>query len=332
MTSPDRGRTRAESRALSAALDEFLTYLTAERGLAPRTVTAYRHDLEEFITFAARRGARGPADLHRSAITLYLLGLRRRGLADTSVARRLAAVRGWTGFLLRTGAIVDDPALDVTAAHRPRRLPDVLTVEEVERLLAQPRGDRPQVLRDRAILELLYAAGLRVSELVALDVGDVHLAVEYVRCVGKGSKERIVPIGSAAVRALQRYLALARPVLAGGRPQPALFLNRRGGRLTRQSVWTLLRQCARSAGLRKPIHPHTLRHSFATHLLDGGADLRAVQEMLGHASIATTQVYTHLTRARLREVYRRAHPRDRMTIPIGRGADRSRPAPSAHHG
>jgi integrase/recombinase XerD len=210
--------------------------------------------------------------------------------------------------------LADDPALDVTVARRQRRLPDVLSVEEVARLLAQPRGDGPIVWRDRAILELLYAAGLRVGELVALDVGDVHLNVEYVRCVGKGGRERVVPIGAAAVRSLQRYLAHGRPALAGRKPTAALFVNRRGGRLTRQSVWKLLRDSARAAGLRRPIHPHTLRHSFATHLLDGGADLRAVQEMLGHASVATTQIYTHLSRARLREVYRRAHPRDRMAI------------------
>jgi integrase/recombinase XerD len=305
---------------MAAAIDAYLAHLLAERGLARHTVDAYRRDLADFVAYAGRRGANAPDGLHRSTITLYLLGLRRRGLADSSIARRLAAVRGWTGFLLREGALADDPALDLTAARRGRRLPDTLTVDEVERLLAQPRGDGPQALRDRAILELLYAAGLRVGELVGLDVADVHLSVEYVRCVGKGSKERVVPIGAAAVRALQRYLVQARPVLVGRRQTAALFVNRRGGRLTRQSVWSLLRRCARAAAIRKPIHPHTLRHSFATHLLDGGADLRAVQEMLGHASVVTTQIYTHLTRSRLREVYRRAHPRDRMTVgPIRRG-------------
>lgn len=300
--------------AVAAAVDAFIMYIVAERGLADHTVDAYTHDLHDFEAFLARRAVREPTAIHRSAITLYLLGLRRRGLAPSSVARRLAAIRGWTAFLLQEGSITDDPAMDVEPARRMRRLPGVLTVDEVERLLAQPRGGSPQALRDRAMLELLYAAGLRVSELTALDVGDVHLAGEYVRCVGKGSKERVVPIGTHAVRALQRYLTLARPVLAVRRSSAALFLNRRGGRLSRQSVWLLLRACARAAGLRKPIGPHTLRHSFATHLLDGGADLRAVQEMLGHANIATTQIYTHVTRSRLREVYRRAHPRDQMVI------------------
>ncbi len=311
---------RPEAGALDASREAFLTHVLVERGLARHTVDAYARDLADFLTFARRRGATRPSDIHRATITLHLLTLRRRGMADTSVARRLAAIRGWTGFLLREGLIGDDPALDLTPARAPRRLPAVLTVEEVERLLAQPRGAGPLALRDRAILELLYAAGLRVSEMVALDVGDVHLGTEYVRCLGKGSKERIVPIGTPAVRAIQRYLSAGRPVLGRGRAPAALFLNRHGRRLSRQSVWMLLQACARAAGIRRSLGPHTLRHSFATHLLDGGADLRAVQEMLGHASIATTQRYTHLTRSRLREVYHRAHPRDQMTV------SRDRPA------
>lgn len=323
---PRRKRARGEARpersdppALAGAVEAFLTYALAERGLAQHTVDAYTRDLRDFMDFTSHRRVTTPGAIHRSTITLYLLALRRRGLAPSSVARRLAAIRGWMAYLLRESLIDDDPSADLTPARRPRSLPGVLTVDEVERLLAQPRGERPQTLRDRAILELLYAAGLRVSELTSLDVGDVNLVAEYVRCVGKGSKERVVPIGSQAVRAAQRYLALARPALAGRRPSAALFLNRRGGRLTRQSVWMLLHASARSAGIRRPIGPHTLRHSFATHLLDGGADLRSVQEMLGHASVATTQIYTHLTRSRLRDVYRRAHPRDQMTIGAVRG-------------
>lgn len=304
--------------AIASSVEAYLAYAMAERGLARHTVDAYARDLADFLAFAERRGIGQPGQVHRATVTLYLLALRRRGLAASTVARRLAALRGWTAFLLREGLLRDDPAVDVAQARRTRRLPGTLTVAEVERLLAQPQGDGPRALRDRAMLELLYAAGLRVSELVGLDVGDVHLAMEYVRCVGKGSRERVVPIGTPAVRALRRYLALGRPHLAGRRTSPALFLNRRGGRISRQSVWMLLQRCARRAGLRRPMGPHTLRHSFATHLLDGGADLRAVQEMLGHASVATTQIYTHVSRARLREVYRKAHPRDRMAL-TGRG-------------
>lgn len=304
----------ARPPAMEAAADAYLSYALAERGLARNTVEAYARDLVDFSDFAARRGVTEPAAVRRSTLTLYLLSLRRRGLAPSTVARRLAAIRGLTAFLLREGQIADDPALDLSPAKRAHRLPTVLAVDEVERILSQPRGEDPASLRDRAILELLYAAGLRVGELVALDVGDVHLSMEYVRCVGKGSKERIVPIGSQAVNAMRNYLVLARPALAGRRARTALFLNKRGGRLTRQSVWAVLKGHAARAGIRKPLSPHTLRHSFATHLLDGGADLRAVQEMLGHASIVTTQIYTHLTRSRLREVYRRAHPRDQMAI------------------
>lgn len=325
MGRPDRAPSAPLHGPLASAREAYLAFALTERGLARHSVDAYAHDLRDFIRFAARRGASKPEEIHRATIALYLLTLRRRGLAPSSVARRLAAIRGWTAFLLREGLIADDPALDLRPARLPRRLPGILTVEEVERLLAQPHGPGPRAVRDRAILELLYAAGLRVSELAALDVGDVHLATEYVRCLGKGSKERIVPIGTPAVRAIQRYLSSARPALAAaagprGRPgrrvpSGSLFLNRRGERLSRQSVWMLLRRHAAAAGIRRALGPHTLRHSFATHLLDGGADLRAVQEMLGHASVATTQRYTHLTRARLREAYRRAHPRDGMVVP-----------------
>ncbi|MDR7483492.1 MAG: tyrosine-type recombinase/integrase, partial [Armatimonadota bacterium] len=208
------------SPALDAAREAFLAYGLTERGLARRTIETYARDLDDFIAFAARQGAREAGDLRRATITTYLLAARRRGLAASSVARRLAAIRGWTAYLLREGLIDDDPALDVTPARRPRRLPEVLTVAEVDRLLAQPRGTGPLAVRDRAILELLYAAGLRVSELVGLDVADVHLDQEYVRCLGKGARERIVPIGSAAVRALRQYLAGGAAPQARGPPPP----------------------------------------------------------------------------------------------------------------
>jgi integrase/recombinase XerD len=230
------------------------------------------------------------------------------------VKRRAAAVRSLFKYLLRENVLTADPTLDLAAPKLPKRLPRVLTIEEVERLLAAPDLSSPQGLRDRAMLELLYGSGLRVSEVTSLNVGDVDLSVELVRCLGKGSKERLVPVGSHAVRAVRAYQQTARPVLVGRRMTSALFLNRRGGRLTRQGCWKLLRGHARRAGIMRPLTPHVLRHSFATHLLERGADLRAVQEMLGHATINTTQIYTHVARDRLRVIYAQAHPRAAMRI------------------
>ncbi|HTE02904.1 MAG TPA: tyrosine recombinase, partial [bacterium] len=208
-----------------------------------------------------------------------------------------------------------DPTLDLSPLKLPRRLPRVLTVTEVEQLLAAPDPSTPEGARDRAMLELMYASGLRVSETVGLALSDIDLAHEVVRCLGKGNKERVVPVGTQAVRALRVYLAQVRPRLVRVRPTQALFVSRLGRPLTRQGCWKLIRRHARRAGITRPLTPHVLRHSFATHLLERGADLRAVQEMLGHASISTTQIYTHLTRERLRDVYRQSHPRDGMRIP-----------------
>ena len=258
-----------------------------------------------------------PARVTRAAVTLYLVALRRRGRAPATVKRRAAAVRSFYKYLLRENVLSEDPTLDLAPPRLPVRLPRVLSVKEIEQLLAAPNLSTARGLRDRAMLELLYGSGLRVSEVIALNLGDVDLSVELVRCVGKGSKERVVPVGSHAVRALRAYQQEARPVLAGRRTPSALFLNRRGGRLTRQGCWKILRGYARQAGISRALTPHVLRHSFATHLLERGADLRAVQEMLGHASIATTQVYTHVARDRLRTVYAQAHPRAGMRI--GRG-------------
>jgi integrase/recombinase XerD len=295
-------------------IDAYLAYALTEEGLAPRSIEAYKRDLDDFARFVAQRGASRPAQVTRSSVTLYLVALRRRGRAPATVKRRAAAVRSFYKFLLREDALAQDPTLDLASPRLPRRLPKVLTVEEVERLLAAPDLSTPQGVRDRAMLELLYGSGLRVSEVVALNLGDVDLSVELVRCLGKGSKERLVPVGSHAVRALRAYQQTARPALAGGRVPSALFINRRGGRLTRQGCWKLLRGHARRAGITRPLSPHVLRHSFATHLLERGADLRAVQEMLGHASLGTTQIYTHVARDRLRAVYAQAHPRDAMHV------------------
>jgi len=299
--------------ALARQIDAFLSFALAERGLAAHTVEAYRRDLYDFARFLRGRGTHGPEEVTRAAITLYLVSLRRAGRSPATVKRRAAAIRSLYRYLLREQLLTQDPTLDLGAPRLPRRLPHVLTVEEVDRLLDAPDPTTPEGLRDRAMLELMYSSGLRVSELVSLDVGDVDLNRELVRCVGKGSKERFVPVGSRAVSALLAYQRRGRPALARRRMAAALFLSRRG-RLTRQACWQIIRRHGRRAGITRQLTPHVLRHSFATHLLEGGADLRAVQEMLGHASIATTQVYTHVSRERLRAVYARAHPRDAMRI------------------
>lgn len=303
--------------AFQKATDAFLDYLAAEVGLSERTRAAYRGDLADFAAFAARQGVSEPGGVRRPTVTLYLVDLRRRALKPATVARRLAAVRSFYRFLVRERCVSVDPTEDVTSPKRGERLPKVLSVEELGGLLAQPDPRTPEGLRDRAILELLYGCGLRVSELVGLDVGHVDLEAELVRVVGKGDRERVVPLGSYAVRALQGYLQLGRPRLA--RSSQALFVARSGGRLSRQWVWKLLRRYAQKAGIAGAVTPHVLRHSFATHLLEGGADLRSVQELLGHASVSTTQIYTHVARPHLVEVFDRSHPRDGWGEPPVRG-------------
>jgi len=313
----------AGAAPFSRQVDAFLAYALAERGLSARTIEAYRGDLEDFARFLRGRGAPGPAEVTRAAITLYLVHLRRARRSAATVQRRAAAIRSFYRYLLREQVVTADPTLDLGPPRPSRRLPHVLTVEEVNRLLAAPDPATPEGLRDQAMLELMYSSGLRVSELVGLDIGDVDLDREVVRCLGKGNKPRLVPVGSRAVTALLAYQRRGRPALTRRRMSPALFVSRRG-RLTRQAFWQIVRRYARVAGITKRLTPHVLRHSFATHLLEGGADLRAVQEMLGHASIATTQVYTHLTREHLRTVYARAHPRDALRIPARRRALRRR--------
>ncbi|HLE77737.1 MAG TPA: site-specific tyrosine recombinase XerD [bacterium] len=296
-------------------VDAFLAYALAEAGLAGNSVEAYYRDLRDFAAFAARRDVQTPVDVTRAAVSLYLLELRKRGRSVSTVKRRTAALRSFFRFLQRENLIDHDPTLDLQPPRPTRRLPRVLTEDEVARVLAMPDPATPVGSRDRALLELLYASGLRVSEATSLDLGDADLSEETVRVVGKGNRQRVVPMGSKAIAALAAYLKAARPRLARGRAAAqAVFLNRRGGRLSRQSCWKLLRRYARAAGITRALSPHVLRHSFATHLLERGADLRAVQEMLGHASVGTTQVYTHVSRARLREVYVRAHPRGGMRV------------------
>jgi integrase/recombinase XerD len=303
---------------LSTHVERFLDHLTVERGLSGNTIEAYKRDLARYIEFLKDHGRRNPALAGEPEIAAFIQELSEseyepgKPYRPSSVARSLAAVRSFHKFLLREGDATADPAEGVSRPKVPRNLPRPLTVDEVAALIAAPGDDgKPATLRDRAILETLYGAGLRISELVGLNVDDVDLDEGSVRALGKGSKERVVPLGRYAKRALESYLVRGRPALAGSRSGGALFLNQRGGRLTRQGTTNIIKAQARRAGIRKRVTPHMLRHSFATHLLEGGADVRVVQELLGHASVATTQIYTLVTKDRLREVYFDAHPRAR---------------------
>ncbi len=308
------------SRDLPDLADRFLDHLAVERGVAPNTRNAYQRDLKLYIAEMARNGLHRAVAITEDDIAGFVAALREREYAPgkrysaATIARVLAAVRGFHKWLLREGLTTADPSEPVGAMRIPRALPKALSHEEVDALLEAVPTDGAAHLRDRAILELLYAAGLRISELTALDVDDVDLDEHpSVRCLGKGAKERVVPVGRAAVEALGAYLTRARPGFVKG-PEPALFVNQRGTRLTRQGCWKLLKRYAERANLKRRISPHTLRHSFATHLLDGGADIRAVQELLGHASVSTTQVYTLVSREALRAVYDNAHPRAKRAL------------------
>jgi integrase/recombinase XerD len=300
------------------AVDAWLTHLDVERGMSRNTLAAYRRDLARWTTHLTSLGVERPQDVRESHVAEFLARLREGDpdhppLAASSAARTLVAVRGLHRFLALEGVLDADPARAVSPPKTPARLPKAVPVEDVERLLeAAAVGDTPASLRDRALLEVLYGTGARISEAVALDVDDVGGDEGVVLLRGKGGKERIVPLGSYAASAVSAWLVRGRPLFASrGTGTPALFLNARGGRLSRQSAWSVLRSCAERAHLGGHLSPHTLRHSFATHLLEGGADVRVVQELLGHASVTTTQVYTLVTVQRLREVYSQSHPRAR---------------------
>lgn len=290
-------------------INDFIDYLSTERGLALNTLESYGRDLRQYSNYLEKIPSAGFQSASRTTIVSYLLHLQKQGKATSTIARRLAALKAFYQYLYKESKIKHDPTANLESPKQKKKLPKILTVKEVERLLSQPSQKDPSGLRDRAMLELLYATGIRVSELVSLNVEDANLNAGYIRCLGKGSKERIVPMGSMAVRGVQRYLEKSRPQLIRGREEAALFVNHHGRRLTRQGFWKIVKKYAREARIKKKITPHTLRHSFATHLLENGADLRSVQEMLGHADISTTQIYTHLTKGRLKEVYARAHPR-----------------------
>ena len=300
---------------MKQAVDSFLDYMAVERGVSPNTLAAYRNDLHQLVEYLVDRGQAeggGWGDVDGNVLAEYVLRLHELGYSDATRARKVASAKSLFGFLLEEDHISRDPTEDLSSPRLGRSLPDTLSVEDVERLLASASsGDSPEATRDRTMLELLYASGMRVSELVSLDLDDVDVEQGSVRCFGKGSKERVVPIHPKAATLVGSYLEEARPAMATKRSAQSLFLNQRGDRLSRQGFWLILKKYVQRAGITRKLTPHTLRHSFATHLLQGGAPLRHVQELLGHASITTTQVYTHLTSEHVRAEYDGAHPRAR---------------------
>jgi integrase/recombinase XerD len=298
------------NKAMKDDVRDFIRYMIVEQGLSANTVDSYRRDLEQYMAYISENcGIQDWNGVDRSMIAQYLFQLKDKGRSAATIARQTASIRQFHRFLLRENRTSRDPSHHIGAPKTERRLPKVLSTREVEALLYAPDTTTPAGIRDRAMLEVLYATGVRVSELVQLDLDDLHLAMGFVRCMGKGGKERLVPLGRAAIQATEQYLAEARPKLAKHKTTNAVFLNQRGERLTRQGLWKILKKLALKAGIQQEITPHTLRHSFATHLLENGADLRAVQEMLGHADISTTQIYTHVTKHRLKDIYAATHPR-----------------------
>jgi integrase/recombinase XerD len=311
---------RVERRYEHLVLD-FLSYLEFERGLSRNTLDAYRTDLLQYGRFLEARDVSAlgaaPADVADFLAELATGGGGKPPASPATIHRKSACLRSFYRHLRRDGLLESDPTATLSAPRRTRKLPHVLSRGEIEKLLSQPRGTEPSALRDRALLELMYACGLRASEAIGLELMDVDTEEGVLRARGKGSKERIVPIGQAALKALRHYLERGRPGLVKDSPEANLFVNFRGGKLTRQGLYKIVRRHALSAGLADRMSPHTLRHTFATHLLAGGCDLRSVQEMLGHADVSTTQLYTHLSSERLKDVYFRAHPRARTDASAG---------------
>ena len=297
---------------IQAAISEYLSFLRVERGSSPLTIEAYAADLADYALFLEECNVADVERIDRDAIVGYEADLAERGYAVTSVDRHISVLKGFHRFCMREGYAKDNPASTVRLPAAPDKLPDVLTIEQVTKLLDQAVGDTPTQLRDRAILEVLYGCGLRVSECVGLDMADCIFAEGFLRVVGKGNKERISPISGTALAALVDYLEQGRGhFFKPAKPTSAVFLNARGGRLSRQSIHKIVAKAGVGIGVEN-LHPHTLRHSFATHMLSGGADLRVIQEILGHSDISTTQIYTHVNRAHIQEEYLSAHPRARL--------------------
>ena len=309
MTSEDEATVERERLERDFQIPRFLDHLRFERGLSEQTVSAYRHDVLRMAAFLRARGRVGPGEASTVELRALVLDLKDLGLSASSIGRNLSAIRTYYGFLMAESLVVADPSERLQTPRGWRSLPEVLSVDEMDRLLGAPDLAHPLAWRDRALLEFAYASGVRVSELIDLQLRNLHLEDEFASVTGKGSKERLVPVGRRAIGALSLYLRETRPALERGEGKGRVFLNARGRPLSRMGVWKILRGHVQTAGIQKPVSPHTLRHSFATHLLEGGADLVAVQEMLGHADISTTQRYTHVDRRSLSEVHRSFHPR-----------------------
>ncbi|WP_349407643.1 site-specific tyrosine recombinase XerD [Pseudalkalibacillus sp. SCS-8] len=289
---------------------DYLHFLTVERGLADNTLQSYKRDLRQYTTFLHKELNHQEYDtIRRNDIMQYLYHMKDAGKAPSTIARTVAAIRSFHQFLIREKVTDQDPSVHIETPKTEKRLPKILSTSEVDRLMEAPETKTPFGIRDRAMIELLYATGIRVSEMIQLDLSDAHLTMGFIQCHGKGGKERIVPIGRIAGEALKTYIEEARGKLLKRKTSEALFLNHHGNRLSRQGFWKILKKLALQAKIEKELTPHTLRHSFATHLLENGADLRAVQELLGHVDISTTQIYTHVTKTRLKDVYSTYHPR-----------------------
>jgi integrase/recombinase XerD len=295
---------------MQAQIEEYLRFVIVEKGYSTHTVAAYRNDLTQLMTYARSEGLASWQDVDRSHIQRYIQYLRQRGYASSTVGRKVAAVKSYFHFLVADGVLQDDPTASVDSPQVDKHLPHPLSVEEMRCLLtAAAETDSPKGLRDRAILELMYATGMRASEIIQLEVSALDLDAGTVRCVGKGDKERILPLYGRVQEVIRVYLESGRPGLLQGRRGSALFINHRGRPLTRQGLWLIVKECARAAGIEREVTPHTLRHSFATHMLDGGAGLRELQQLLGHTNISSTQIYTKVSTRRKREAYDKAHPR-----------------------
>jgi len=290
-------------------IDTFLNYLSVERGLSNNTIVSYHEDLNTYLNFIKKSNIDALSKISKANITNFMFDQKGKGIAVNSIARRLAAIRMFHRFLTRERILKSDPSALIDSPKLWKRVPETLTLNEVESLIAQPDVRSAQGTRDRAILETFYATGMRVSEAVNLKKDNINLDIGFLRCIGKGNKERVIPLGKKAIASINKYLATSRPKLLKGKESEFLFVSRFGKKISRQSFWKIIKKYAKEARIKKPIKPHSLRHSFATHLLERGADLRSVQEMLGHSNISTTQIYTHINKDRLKNIHKQFHPR-----------------------